>query len=73
MSTLDIGKALDAITDWQEESYIHLHQNPELSMQETETCDFIEAELEKLGYQVQRIGGGVVGVLDVLPMEVVNG
>ncbi|MCI7305208.1 MAG: amidohydrolase [Trueperella sp.] len=64
MSTLDIDKALDAITDWQEESYIHLHQNPELSMQETETCDFIEAELEKLGYRVQRIGGGVVGVLE---------
>lgn len=64
MATLDIAKALDSIKDWQEESYVHLHKNPELSMQESETCDFIERELEKFGYKVQRIGGGVVGVLE---------
>lgn len=63
MAQLDIKKALDEITEWQEESYVHLHKTPELSMHETETCEFIAGQLESFGYEVQHIGGGVVGVL----------
>ncbi len=43
--------------------YMHLHQNPELSMQEHETSAEIARRLEEFGYEVQLIGGGVVGVL----------
>lgn len=65
--------------------YKHLHQNPELSLQEKETSARIAMELRSLGYEVtEGIGGyGVVGVLkngagptllirtdmDALPME----
>ncbi|RZS97757.1 hippurate hydrolase [Cecembia calidifontis] len=65
--------------------YKHLHQNPELSLQENETSARIATELRSLGYEVtEGIGGyGVVGVLkngagptllirtdmDALPME----
>lgn len=65
--------------------YKHLHQNPELSLQEKETSARIAEELRSLGYEVtEGIGGyGVVGVLkngpgpvlliradmDALPME----
>ncbi|MDE1654765.1 amidohydrolase [Actinotignum timonense] len=61
---INIKEAVDYFTPWQEELYIHLHQHPELSMQEKETCDTIDAELTRLGYATQRIGGGVVGVLE---------
>ena len=37
--------------------------NPELSMQETETSAAVSHRLEGFGYDVQHIGGGVVGVL----------
>lgn len=62
---------LDAITPWQEELYVHLHQNPELSMQETETAAEISRRLSSYGYEVQQIGGGVVGVLENGPGPVV--
>lgn len=52
------------ITSWQEELYVHLHRNPELPMQEHETTAEIARRLESYGYQVQHIGGGVVGVLE---------
>lgn len=55
---------LAGITPWQEELYVHLHRNPELSMQETETAAEIARRLESYGYAVQHIGGGVVGVLE---------
>ncbi|MDY5131608.1 M20/M25/M40 family metallo-hydrolase, partial [Actinotignum timonense] len=61
---INIKEAVDSFTSWQEELYVHLHQHPELSMQEKETCDTIDAELTRLGYATQRIGGGVVGVLE---------
>ncbi len=61
---INVKEAVDSFTSWQEELYIHLHQHPELSMQEKETCDTIDAELTRLGYATQRIGGGVVGVLE---------
>lgn len=62
---------LDATMPWQEELYVHLHQNPELSMQETETAAEITRRLEAFGYQTQQIGGGVVGVLENGPGPVV--
>jgi len=67
------------------ELYKHLHQNPELSLQEKETSERMALELMNAGYKVTKnIGGyGVVGVLengpgpvlliradmDALPME----
>ncbi|MGO4956854.1 amidohydrolase [Luteococcus sp. Sow4_B9] len=49
--------------DWQEPLYKHLHQHPELSMEEHETRAEIARRLSEFGYEVQEIGGGVVGVL----------
>ncbi|MFB9295456.1 amidohydrolase [Persicitalea jodogahamensis] len=45
--------------------YKHLHQNPELSLQEEKSAARMASELKKLGFQVkEKIGGhGVVGVL----------
>ena len=63
MSVSTVLAGLDAITAEQEELYVHLHQNPELSMQETETAAAITKRLESYGYEVQQIGGGVVGVM----------
>ncbi len=56
--------SLDTIKDWQEKIYKHLHQNPELSMQEKQTVAFLKEELTKLNYKVQEIGGGLVGILE---------
>lgn len=63
MSVSTVLAGLDAITAEQEELYVHLHQNPELSMQETETAAEITTRLQSYGYEVQQIGGGVVGVM----------
>lgn len=63
MDTRRVLDGLEAVTPWQEELYAHLHQNPELSMQETETAAEVSRRLESFGYDVQQIGGGVVGVL----------
>ncbi|MCF2856622.1 amidohydrolase [Pseudoalteromonas sp. SMS1] len=45
--------------------YLHLHQNPELSLQEQHTGARLAAELKQLGFNVtERVGGyGVVGLL----------
>ena len=45
--------------------YKHLHQNPELSLQEEKTGARMAAELKKLGFEVkEKVGGqGVVGIL----------
>lgn len=64
MVDIDISSELDRIAQWQEESYVWLHRHPELSMQESDTCDFIEKNLKDFGYETFRIGGGVVGVLE---------
>jgi hippurate hydrolase len=46
------------------ETYKYLHANPELSMQEHKTADYLAKRLEDLGLEVFRCGGtGVVGVL----------
>lgn len=63
MISTDVFTDLAATTAWQEELYVHLHQNPELSMMETETAAEITRRLESFGYDVQQVGGGVVGVL----------
>lgn len=62
-ATRRVLQGLDQINGWQEELYIHLHQHPELSMQETGTTAEITRRLTSFGYHVQQIGGGVVGVL----------
>ncbi len=59
----DVLQTLATTNAWQEELYIHLHKNPELSMQETETAAEITKRLESFGYDVQQIGGGVVGLM----------
>lgn len=51
------------VIEWTEPLYKHLHAHPELSMRETETAAEITRRLQGLGYQVQQVGGGVVGVL----------
>jgi len=63
MTTADILNDLESTNAWQEKLYVRLHQNPELSMMETETAAEITRRLESFGYDVQQIGGGVVGVL----------
>lgn len=54
---------LAATTVWQEELYKQLHAHPELSSQETHTAAEIARRLVGFGYEVQSVGGGVVGVL----------
>ena len=63
MTITDILSDLDATNAWQEKLYVHLHRYPELSMMETETATEITRQLDSFGYDVQQIGGGVVGVL----------
>src|SRR5699024_9634363 len=55
---------LEELLAQQRALYRDLHQRPELSMQEHQTAERIEAELGKLDVEIQRIGGtGVVAVL----------
>lgn len=63
MTSENVLQGINDIQGWQEELYLQLHQNPELPMQETETAAEITRRLESYGYEVQQIGGGVVGVL----------
>lgn len=48
---------------WQRDLYTDLHRHPELSMEETRTAGRVARDLEAFGYDVQRLGGGVVGVI----------
>lgn len=87
IATTQVLAGLDAASHWQEELYVHLHKHPELSMQEVETAAEITRRLASYGYDVQQIGGGVVGVLangdgpavlfradiDALPVEEATG
>ncbi len=59
----DVLERLEATRPWREELYRWLHAHPELSSHETETAAEIARRLEGFGYDVQSIGGGVVGVL----------
>ncbi|SDL39845.1 amidohydrolase [Tessaracoccus oleiagri] len=77
----------EAIQEWQEQLYQDLHRNPELSMEESRTVEVVVAQLMEWGYDVKRIGGGVVGTLangdgptvlfradmDALPVEEATG
>ncbi|HEX6758620.1 MAG TPA: amidohydrolase [Propionibacteriaceae bacterium] len=54
---------LETTTRWQEEFYKNLHAHPELSSQERKTAAEISHRLVEFGYEVQSIGGGVVGIL----------
>ena len=63
MAVKDVLSTLDETTLWQEELYRQLHENPELSMQETQTLAEIVTRLESFGYDVVQVGGGCVGVL----------
>lgn len=56
--------ALEEMSSWQQDLYEDLHRHPELSMREERTRGIIAAQLRELGYEVQEIGGGVVGVLE---------
>ncbi|KKF41945.1 amidohydrolase [Streptococcus uberis] len=71
MAIRDVLSHLNDIKDWQEESYKHLHSHPELSMQERETVAYIEDKLKTFGYVTQKIGGGLVGILENGPGETV--
>ncbi|MEE1650246.1 amidohydrolase [Brachybacterium sp. J144] len=66
MSTLTpaMTAALEEYASWQEPLFEDLHRHPELSMQEERTTGIVAEQLEGFGYAVQRIGGGVVGVLE---------
>ena len=87
-----VEKAGDSITKVLpdvKEVYVHLHENPELPMQEKETCTFIAGKLKELGIEVLAgVGGtGVVGIvrngdgatvmlradMDALPMKEATG
>ncbi|MDC5697034.1 amidohydrolase [Intrasporangium calvum] len=61
--TQDVLGRLEATRAWQEELYRHLHAHPELSSLEKETAAEVSRRLEGFGYEVQQVGGGVVGVL----------
>ena len=64
MAERDIRGFAEAERPWQEDLYEDLHRNPELSLQEHRTHDVVAAKLAELGYDLRRIGGGVVGVLE---------
>jgi hippurate hydrolase len=51
------------LRSWQEPLYKDLHSHPELSMEEERTAGIVADKLSDLGCEVQRIGGGVVGIL----------
>ncbi|MDP9801334.1 hippurate hydrolase [Arcanobacterium wilhelmae] len=59
----DVVSILEGYTSDLENIYLHLHRNPELSMQEGDTARFIGAHLEEYGFEVAKIGGGIVGIL----------
>ena len=48
---------------WREDFYRELHAHPELSGQEADTAAAVAERLRRWGYEVQHVGGGVVGVL----------
>jgi len=64
-SAADLKSDIAADYDYLEKLYIHLHQNPELSLQEEKTSARMAAELQKAGFEVtSNFGGyGVVAVM----------
>ena len=60
----DIKNIIQSYQPWLEKTYKWLHANPELSMQETGTVQLIEKYLTDFGYETQKIGGGIVGIIE---------
>jgi amidohydrolase len=71
MSVEGVLGRLDSVSSWLEGVYVHLHQNPELSSEEVATAREVTSRLTSWGYEVQQVGGGVVGVLANGPGPVV--
>ncbi|HET9127971.1 MAG TPA: amidohydrolase [Propionibacteriaceae bacterium] len=67
MSVDEVLAGWGAVQGWQEDLYRQLHSHPELSFQERETGDTVDQHLRRAGFAVQRVGGGVVGVLSTGP------
>jgi hippurate hydrolase len=64
MSIQNILSGLASTRDAREALYKHFHRHPELSLQEYQTADRIEAELKACGIESLRIGKtGVVGII----------
>jgi amidohydrolase len=59
----EVLAALETTRRWQEELYKNLHAHPELSSLEIKTAAEISHRLVGFGYELQSIGGGVVGIL----------
>jgi len=59
----ELLRGLDDSRGWREEFYRALHAHPELSGQETQTAASVTERLGQWGYEVQQVGGGVVGLL----------
>ncbi|MGO2774616.1 MAG: M20/M25/M40 family metallo-hydrolase, partial [Brachybacterium tyrofermentans] len=55
--------SLEENTSRSEELFLDFHRHPELSMLEERTRKIVAEQLTEYGYEVQKIGGGVVGVL----------
>lgn len=55
--------SLEENTSRSEELFLDFHRRPELSMLEERTRTIVAEQLTEYGYEVQEIGGGVVGVL----------
>lgn len=62
-SASELLKRMNDTRAWQEELYRHLHAHPELSSREVQTAATIAGRLGEFGYELQHIGGGVVGIL----------
>ena len=59
----EVLAGMEAMRAWQEELYRDLHAHPELSSHEVRTGAEVADRLGAFGYDVRRVGGGVVGLL----------
>ena len=57
-----VQSLVEDVTGWRR----HLHQNPELSYQETKTAAFVAAKLREFGFDEVHEGIGLTGVVGVL-------
>lgn len=54
------GDSITKVLPEVKEMYVHLHENPELSMQEKETCTFIAGKLKELGIEFLQVSAAQV-------------
>lgn len=52
---------VERLTGWRR----HIHENPELSYEETKTTDYVAEQLEALGFEVKRFGFGSGLTVDI--------